>query len=177
MDSNSTAEASPSSAPLPISICKTKSDEHRELTEVAFAAKRHWGYPEEYLEQWKHELTISEAYIRDNIVRVARFDEKIVGFYSIVGNPEDFYAGEVLVPKGWWLEHMFVLPEYHRRGIGRRMIGHVKEIAIAGKIDRLLIFVDPHAKGFYDRVGARFLYDSRSSIPGRMIPVYELKMR
>ena len=177
MDSNSTAAASPLSAPLPISICRTEPDEHRELTEVAFAAKRHWNYPEEYFDLWKNELTISEAYIRNHVVYSVRDDEKTVGFYSIVENPDEFYAGEVLVAKGWWLEHMFIIPKYHRRGIGRRMVAHVKERAAELEIAELRIFVDPFARGFYDRVGAVFLYDAKSSIPGRTIPVYLLKTR
>ncbi len=177
MYSNSEPETSRLSAPLPISICRAKPDEHRELTEIAFAAKRHWNYPEEYFALWKNELTISEAYIRNRAVYSVRDDEKRVGFYSIVANPDDFYAGEVLVEKGWWLEHMFVLPEFHRRGIGRQVIAHVKNLAVELGVAELFIFVDPFARGFYDRVGAVFLYDAKSSIPGRMIPVYSLKVR
>lgn len=41
-------------------------------------------------------------------------------------------------------------------------------------IQHLLIFADPYAKGFCDKIGAGFLYDSKSSVPGRMIPVYDL---
>ena len=177
MGSNSAPETSRLSASLPISICRTEPDEHRDLTEVAFAAKRHWNYPEEYIALWKNELTISEAYIRNNVVYTVRDDEKTVGFYSLVENPDDFYAGEVLMTKGWWLEHMFIIPEYHRWGIGRQMVAHVKGYAAELKIAELRIFVDPFARGFYDHVGAVFLYDAKSSIPGRTIPVYALRVR
>lgn len=33
-------------------------------------------------------------------------------------------------------------------------------------IQHLLIFADPYAKGFYDKIGAGYLYDSKSSVPG-----------
>jgi len=87
------------------------------LTEIAFLAKRHWNYPEEYYEIWKDELTITEKYIKQNIVYKAVYEDLIVGFYSIVENKSDFYSGEILVQKGFWLEHIFIRPDYHRFGI------------------------------------------------------------
>jgi hypothetical protein len=50
------------------------------------------------------------------------------------------------------------LAEYHVPGSG---ISRTKDIR------NLFIFVDPFAKGFYDKIGAGYLYDSMSSIPGR----------
>ena len=146
------------------------------LTEIAFFAKRHWNYPDEYYEIWKDELTITEKYLKQNIVYKAVYEELIVGFYSIVENKSDFYSGDILVQKGFWLEHIFIRPEYHRFGIGTKLINHAKHISEETGIQNLLIFVDPNAKGFYDRIGAEFLYDSKSSIPERLIPVYNLKI-
>lgn len=144
------------------------------LTEIAFSAKRHWNYPEEYYQIWKDELTITEKYLDKNIVYKAILGGSIVGFYSIAENKADFYSGEILVQKGFWLEHIFIQPDYHGFGIGKRMINHAKNISQNSGIHNLLIFVDPFAKGFYDRIGAVFLYDSNSSIPDRLIPVYSL---
>ena len=45
--------------------------EARLLTKIAFAAKRTWDYPEEYMIIWKDELTITDDYIDENIVFVA----------------------------------------------------------------------------------------------------------
>lgn len=147
------------------------------LTEIAFSAKRHWNYPDKFYEIWKDELTISEEYLNQNIVYKALLDDLVLGFYSIVENESDFYSGEILVKKGFWLEHIFIRPDYHKFGIGRQLINHSKSISEKMGIRNLLIFVDPNAKkGFYDKIGAKFLYDSKSSIPDRLIPVYELKM-
>ncbi|MBN1117114.1 MAG: GNAT family N-acetyltransferase [Bacteroidales bacterium] len=144
------------------------------LTQIAFAAKKIWNYPQEYYEIWKDELAITEKYIADNTVFKAILQNKVVGFYSIVLNPADFYSGEVYVMKGNWLEHIFILPEYHKKGIGSMLTDHAKEQCRQKKLDKLFIFVDPFAKGFYDKIGAEFLYNSKSSIPGREIPVYSL---
>jgi hypothetical protein len=39
-------------------------------------------------------------------------------------------------------------------------------------MDELKIFVDPHATGFYEKMGAKFNENSPSSIEGREVPVY-----
>lgn len=145
------------------------------LTAIAFSAKRHWNYPDNYFEIWRDELTISKDYIDQNIVFKAMYQDSTLGFYSIVENKSDFFSGEIFVQNGFWLEHIFIIPDFHKFGIGRILINHAKEISKNKGIDNLLIFVDPFAKGFYDKIGAEFLYDSKSSIPDRLIPVYELK--
>ena len=146
------------------------------LTHIAFSAKKHWNYPIKYYEIWKDELTITKEYLKQNIVYKALLKDLILGFYSIVENKSDFYSGEIFVQKGFWLEHIFIRPDYHKFGIGRQLINHAKVISKKMGIQNLLIFVDPHAKGFYDKIGAKFLYDSKSSIPGRLIPIYDLKI-
>lgn len=146
------------------------------LAEISFAAKKHWNYPDDYYELWKDELTITKDYINRNIVFKALHQDSIIGFYSIIENETDFYAGETFVKKGFWLEHIFIKPDYHKLGIGLLLINHAKQILKDLEISNLLIFVDPYAKGFYDKVGAEYLCDSKSSIPGRIIPVYGLKI-
>ncbi len=145
------------------------------LTMIAHAAKKHWNYPDHYYEIWKEELTITEDYIRKHIVYNAIYNQEIVGFYSIVFNPKDFYSGEVFVKKGYWLEHIFILPEHHKKGIGSVLVRHAKEQSKLIGAKKLLIFVDPFAEGFYNKIGALFIQHSKSSIPGRKLPVYALK--
>jgi maltose O-acetyltransferase len=53
------------------------------------------------------------------------------------------------------------------------MMFHARNLSDAQGIRSLMIFVDPFARGFYDKLGAVFLYDSPSSIQGRKIPVYQ----
>ncbi len=145
------------------------------LTNIAFSAKRHWPYPESYYDIWRQELTITQDYIASNTVYKILCDGTVAGFYSIVNNTKDFHSGEVFIQKGFWLEHIFIRPEYHHLGMGRMLILHAKQVAREKGIIELLVFADPYAKGFYDKIGATYLYDSKSSIPGRMIPVYRLK--
>jgi len=153
--------------------CKNDSSD---LTKVAFEAKKYWNYPEEYIERWKHELTITDSYINSNIVRISETETEIVGFYSIVHTLVDQMFGEVFVEKGYWLDHMFILPEYHKKGIGSLFIEEIKElIPKKYKQNELNIFVDPNAEGFYVKMGAKFVRTSKSSIPDRTIPIYCFK--
>jgi maltose O-acetyltransferase len=159
-----------------IKIYKAVDNDSDLLTDISLAAKKHWNYPDSYYDLWKDELTITKDYIEQNILYKAQYGDLILGFYSIIENKSDFYSGETFVKKGFWLEHIFIWPDYHKLGIGRLMIDHAKMISKNKGITNLLIFVDPYAKGFYDKIGADFLYNSKSSIPGRLIPVYDLKV-
>jgi GNAT superfamily N-acetyltransferase len=158
-----------------IKIIKAGETDTTALTEISFAAKRHWKYPEYYYDLWKNELTLTVDYLNVNVVYKAVYQHLILGFYSIVENKADYYAGEVLIKKGFWLDHVFVRPAFHGMGIGRLLIEHARMISESKGISHLLIFADPNSKEFYDKIGARYLHDSKSSIPGRLLPVYELK--
>ena len=144
------------------------------MTEISFASKRHWNYPEAYFEVWKKELTITRKYIESNTVFVAEVPGGVAGYFSIVRVPESFMAGPVFVQHGTWLEHIFVHPAYMRCGIGRCMMACARAWCARNGVDRLYLFSDPHARGFYERLGATHLGDVASSIPGRTVPLFEL---
>lgn len=167
---------------MPLSIRPAGPEDAGTLTEISFAAKRGWGYPESYFEIWRTELTITPAYIESNIVYVAEQagavegtgECEVLGYYSIVENPADRQVGKVFVSQGFWLQHIFIRPGHWRRGIGRRLIEHAREEGRRRSIESLRIFADPFAKGFYDRLGAEYLGESPSNIEGRMIPMFAL---
>jgi maltose O-acetyltransferase len=142
------------------------------LTQIAFAAKRFWNYPEEYFSQWARELTITETYISRNFVRIKELNRVPAGFYSLVEMPEEKLFGSVCMEKGLWLDHMFILPEFHNQGIGTEFFKDIDAYMKKNTIQSLKIFADPNSKGFYEKMGAWFLRNSDSSIPGRIIPVY-----
>ncbi len=142
------------------------------LTEIAFSAKRHWHYPEEYYQKWIHELTITDQYISQNIVKCLITDT-IIGFYSLCFVDKDQLFGNVRVERGYWLDHMFLEEESIGQGFGTEMfIDLCKEIR-KRNISHIRIFVDPNTSGFYEKMGCKFLRNSSSSIKDRIIPVYD----
>jgi GNAT superfamily N-acetyltransferase len=47
------------------------------LTEIAHAAKRHWGYPEHWIESWRDILTMRPQFIAENMTYCAKEDGAI----------------------------------------------------------------------------------------------------
>ena len=80
------------------------------MTEISFASKRYWEYPEEYYRFWESELTISADYIGRNDVWVYETDDGILAYYSLVLLEEELKLGGIVIGCGFWLEHMFVFP-------------------------------------------------------------------
>jgi len=152
---------------MDIQIRRAKPAEADVLTEIAHAAKRHWGYPENWIEHWKDDLTITPEFISDNEVYVAVADKEIVGCCALAsGNsPAE-------------LEHMWIKPEHIGTGVGRALFLHLKERAVHLGLPALEISSDPNAEGFYQHMGAKRIGDVRSEIEGkpRVLPRMIVKL-
>jgi len=137
-------------------IRRAKPDEADVLTEIAHAAKRHWGYPESWIQQWRTDLTITPRFIAKNEMYVAINGEEIVGCCALAFNAS---LAE--------LEHMWIRPEHIGAGVGRALFLHVKERAAKLRIPALELSADPNAEGFYERMGATRIGEVRSEIEGK----------
>ena len=157
-----------------IAIRRARPDEHVLLTQISLASKRYWNDPDAYFEVWKDELTITRAYIESNTVFAAETHGGIIGYLSIVHVPKDLMTGSTVVQRGYWLEHLFVRPDLMRRGVGSPLVSFARIWCAQNGIDHLLIFSDPHARGFYEHLGAVYMGEAASSIPGRTVPLMEL---
>lgn len=144
-----------------IQIRRARPDEAGMLTEIAHAAKRHWGYPENWIEQWQSDLTITPEFIAENEMYVATIDEEVLGCCAIA-----FSEGVAE------LEHMWIRPQHMGTGVGRALFLHAKERAARLEIPVLEISADPNAEGFYERMGARRIGEIKSEIDGqpRVLP-------
>lgn len=151
----------------------TKSDAPT-LTVLSFESKRHWGYPQEYFEIWKNELTITSEYIHKNDVFVWEEKSKILGYYSIVELTNNVEFAGIIIEKGYWLEHMFILPVYLGRGIGTSLFAHLRKQCEMRGFAELKILADPHSIGFYLKMGCKYQREYPSSIPGRTTPLLSL---
>jgi len=132
------------------------------LTELAHAAKRHWGYPEKWIEIWKEDLTITREFVANNEVFVALSGAEIVGCCALVLSSNETAE----------LEHMWIKPELIGSGVGRALFGHARELAAKLNVRTLEISSDPNAEGFYRRMGATRIGDVKSEIEGqpRVLP-------
>jgi N-acetylglutamate synthase-like GNAT family acetyltransferase len=123
-------------------IRRAKPEEAKVLTDIAHAAKRHWGYPETWIQHWQADLTITPEFIATNEVYVAINGEEIMGCCAITFN------GSLAE-----LEHMWITPEHIGTGVGRALFLYAKERAANLKIPALELSADPNAEGFYERNG------------------------
>ena len=74
------------------------------------------------------------------------------------------------------MEHLFVDPRCMKRRIGSELARRALDYAASENAGRILVFVDPFARGFYEKTGAEFVRMSSSSIPGREIPVFAYRL-
>ena len=135
------------------------------LTTIALDAKRHWGYPENWIKHWESDLTISSDFIRDNHVYVAEDNGEIRGFYALC------VAGDKAE-----LEHMWVTPAVIGTGIGKELFLDAMERAAKLNVNAVEISSDPNAAGFYKRMGATQIGEVDSSIEGQPRKLPRLKI-
>jgi GNAT superfamily N-acetyltransferase len=146
-------------------IVRAKAEDADALTQIAHAAKRHWGYPEAWIAAWRDTLTMRPEFITANVAYIAVENERPVGFYVLTKEAD-----------GLHLDHLWILPSSMGRGIGRALFEHA-----AAEVNRLgfrsmKIEADPNAEGFYKRMGAIRIGTSTSETCGerRELPLLEL---
>jgi GNAT superfamily N-acetyltransferase len=140
--------------------------EAESLTQIAHAAKRHWGYPESWINHWQADLTISPDYLANNHVFVAESDGQIVGFYALLVRKDKAE-----------LDHMWVAPEHMGTGVGKELFIHAMQQAAGRNISEVEILSDPNAEGFYRKMGAYRIGETVSEVDGqpRSLPLMSVK--
>jgi GNAT superfamily N-acetyltransferase len=133
------------------------------LTQIAFAAKRHWDYDDHLIELWADELTVSADFVSTHPCYCAVRDAEILGFYALSGSGEEHE-----------LEHMWVDPEFVRSGVGAMLLAHAAQTVAARGGSVLTIASDPNAEGFYRRMGAVPIGSVPSRPEGRTLPLLRL---
>jgi GNAT superfamily N-acetyltransferase len=146
------------------------------LTEIAFSGKRYWNYPNEYYEIWKDELTITEEYINNNIVKIIGNDSIIKGFYAINYIEFEKYVDEVYMEKGYWLDYIFIEEEFIGKGLGKIMfIDIINEIKKIGA-SVFYVLAEPFAEEFYVKMGCIYCRKNKSRIENRNLSVYKYEI-
>ena len=137
------------------------------LTQIAISAKQHWDYPEAWIQHWIPQLTISAEYISSNEVWMMIDKEKPIAFYALSQNEG-----------GYELGHLWVLPEYIGKGIGKQLFNHALERCKILNISTLKIYADPNAQTFYEKMGAKKISEHHSDLFGedRVLPIMEIKL-
>lgn len=134
-------------------------DEAQQLTELAFASKRYWGYSDALIELWRCDLEFSPESIRAWPTFIAEQGGCFVGVFA-VSKSEDTSE----------LEALWVHPSCVGRGLGRTLFNKAVAEARAQGATSLVIKSDPNAEPFYIRMGASLAGSVPSKPVGRRLP-------
>jgi N-acetylglutamate synthase-like GNAT family acetyltransferase len=151
-----------------VQIRRATPDEADTLTAIAHAAKRHWHYPERWIEQWSADLTITPDFIANNEVYVAVAGGDIAGCCALV-------VSDSLAE----LEHMWIDPQQMGNGVGRALFEHTTQRASQLGLAELELSADPNAEGFYEHMGARRIGEVQADMDGqtRVLPRMMVKLQ
>jgi GNAT superfamily N-acetyltransferase len=138
-----------------VNIRRAIPEEATTLTRIAHDAKRHWGYPENWIKHWQEDLTISPEFVAANVVYVAEEESEVLGFYALIiqGDKAE-------------LDHMWVAPEHSGAGVGKELFLHAMQRAAGRSVFEVEILSDPNAEGFYRKMGAYRVGENISDVAG-----------
>ncbi|HEX6189289.1 MAG TPA: GNAT family N-acetyltransferase [Pyrinomonadaceae bacterium] len=150
-----------------IEIRRANPEDADTLTEIAHAAKRHWNYPESWIEQWQTDLTISGEFIRTHEVFAATINGAVIGCCALVMTDS---VAEI--------EHMWIRPEQMGSGVGRALFEHARARAVERGASALELSADPYAEGFYARMGAKRIGEIPVDMDGqsRVLPRMRIEL-
>jgi GNAT superfamily N-acetyltransferase len=145
-----------------VKIRRAAAEDAGALTQIAHDAKRHWGYPEHWIQHWQADLTISPEFISGNEVYVAEDEGEPLGFYALTAHKEKAE-----------LDHLWVKPAHIGTGVGKQLFLHAMQQAARENIPTVEILSDPNAEGFYRKQGAHRVGEVVSEIDGepRVLPL------
>jgi GNAT superfamily N-acetyltransferase len=150
-----------------ILIRQANPDEADILSQIAIAAKRHWNYPEHWMELWIPQLTFGPAYFEANESWAAELDGETIGFYTL----QERHGNA-------WLENIWVSPVYIGRGVGRQLFEHAIELTREHGYKILQLEAEPNAVGFYEKMGMRQVGEHQYDLDGqpRILPIMEMDL-
>nr|WP_323747834.1 GNAT family N-acetyltransferase [Catenulispora rubra] len=132
------------------------------LTELVMRSKAHWGYSEEFMERCRAELTIHADEVVPARMTVAEAAGRVVAVATLEGEPPEAELGS-----------LFVDPDTIGKGVGRRLLQHMLELARGAGVRTVVLDADPNAEPFYEAMGfVRVGVVPSGSIPGRTLNRY-----
>ena len=151
---------------MTITIRPALEAEAGKLTEIAFASKRHWQYPEVWFELWTDELTVSREYIQTHDVFCATSAGATAGWYALSFSETSCE-----------LDYLWVLPENIGCGVGAAMMQHAKGLFSTSQSETITVMSDPNAEEFYLKMGFARVGMHPTRPKGRFIPMLAFARR
>lgn len=139
------------------------------LTDLTLRSKAHWGYSLALIEEWRDIMKVAPELIRNHPVYVVEDSGRVCGYYSLE-HPD----GDQIM-----LENLFIDPDFIGSGAGRALLHHALALAASLGYRTVCLESDPHAEGFYLKMGAVRTGERPAPIPGepgRMLPKMRMNL-
>jgi GNAT superfamily N-acetyltransferase len=131
--------------------------EGERLREIAIASKSYGGYDLERVRQWAALGDFSPEGLRKKEFFVADVAGEAVGWAAII--PRDGIC---------WLDDLWISPEWMGRGLGTLLFQRAARRGRERGALRIEWEAEPHAIGFYEKMGGQYLRDSEPGVWGRV---------
>src|SRR4051794_40093539 len=112
-------------------------------------------------EKLSHEVVATEARLRESLFGARRVAEVLIGYAKKepVGFAVFFHNYSTFLGRpGIYLEDLFVLPQWRRRGLGTQMLRRIAQLAVergCGRMEWSVLDWNDPAIDFYKKLGAR----------------------
>lgn len=134
------------------------------LNKISIASKRHWNYPEEWMEKWKDDLALTQHdFSEQRIFKITEEPDSIFGFCAIKEHEHEY---EII--------HLWIKPAYIGKGYGKYLLNEtIKQVAVKEK--PIIVEADPNAEQFYSNQGFTTFSKKASYPAGRFLPLMRRK--
>src|SRR5690349_2161592 len=116
-------------------------------------------------EKLSHEVVATEEGLRDSLFGARRVAEVLIGYAGAepVGFAVFFHNYSTFLGRlGIYLEDLFVLPEWRRRGLGSQLLHRLAQIAVergCGRLEWAVLDWNEPAIQFYKKLGAQPMHE------------------
>jgi len=132
-----------------------------QLNPICLAAKRHWGYPETWIQHWLPDLTLAPDHFQTWRIYKLVLGQQPIGFCSIEEHPT-FYE----------VHDLWLLPTHMGNGWGALLLKEtISQVCQNPK--PIQLDADPNAMGFYRKMGFKTIGEVESFPKGRFLPVMQ----
>jgi len=140
--------------------------EAESLTRLAVRSKRAWGYSDDFMEKVMPDMVVHRVFLETEYGIVAEDGGVDVGYAIVRVDGEEAF-----------LRDLFIEPTHFGRRIGSALFHEAARFARSAGAKRMTLYGDPHAIGFYERLGMQKVGDEPSIAGGgRTLPIMAIDL-